>query len=443
MHDVPDQRALEIVLNILAVALLVLANALFVAAEFALVKVRPSRLRELAERGQSRARIAAYMAENLDATLSVCQVGITLASLALGWLGEPAFGALMAKLFAPAEPWLGPLSLTLSMGSAFFLITFLHVVLGELVPKTVAIDVAERVSLAVAWPLRLFWILAWPLVVSLNGTARLILRSMNFRFGSEGSAHSIEEIRQLVALSARHGQIDIREKELIENLLRFSEMTAQDVMVPRSRVAWLDVEAPIGATLQLVREEEYSRYPLCKGDLEKVLGVLHVKALFQGDPEELDLENLARPPLMVPGTIDLETLLQRFRVDRGHLAIVIDEYGAVSGIVTLEDVLEELVGELRDEFDAEELDESRPRPGGGWILDPVFAVERASELVPDPPAIGEDIHTVAGLMQAELGRLPEPGDRIPFGAEHVLEARVVEGARVVRVDLIPLKAATE
>ena len=142
---------------------------------------------------------------------------------------------------------------------------------------------------------------------------------------------------------------------------------------------------------------------------------------------------------MVPATVDLETLLQRFQADQGHLAIVLDEYGAVSGIVTLEDVLEELVGELRDEFDEGELDEARPRPGGGWILDPVFAVERACELVPDPPDIAEDIHSVGGLMQAELGRLPEAGDRIAFGSEHVLEARLVEGARLVRVDLIPRK----
>ena len=440
MHELTEQSAIQIIVNMLAVALLVLANALFVAAEFALVKVRPSKLREMAATGNGRAKVAAFMAENLDATLSVCQVGITLASLGLGWLGEPAFGALMERLFAPTEPWLGALSLTLSVGSAFFLITFLHVVLGELVPKTVAIDVAERVALAVAWPLRAFWIISWPLVVTLNGTARLILRALNFRLGREGSAHSIDEIRQLVVLSAHHGEIELREKELIENLLRFTELTAQDVMVPRSRVAWIDLQAPLETTLQVVREEEFSRYPLCDGDLEHVLGVLHVKALFRAvrsGGEGINLRKLARRPLMLPGTMDLEALLRRFQADRGHLAIVLDEYGAVSGIVTLEDVLEELVGELRDEFDAEELDEARPRPGGGWILDPVFAVERARELVPDAPPIPEEIHTVAGLMQAELGRLPREGDRIDFGPGHVLEAKLVEGARLLRIDLIP------
>ncbi|GAB4369311.1 MAG: hemolysin family protein [Acidobacteriota bacterium] len=445
MHDIPHQSPGTIVLAIVAAIVLVVANAGFVAAEFALVKVRPARLEALAAAGSRRARSALWLARRLDETLSVCQVGITLTSLGLGWLGEPAFGVLFERLLAPAEPWLGALSLSVSVGFAFFTITFLHVVLGELVPKTLAIQTAERVSLAIAWPLRAFRLAAWPLVVLLNGSAQVIMRVTRVGQTTEASAHSRDEIRQLVAASMAHGALSAREADLLDNLFHFSERQAGDVMVPRSRVVALDADAPLDDVLATVREEAYSRYPVYRGSLDEVVGVLHVKDLFAaiaGGRPDGAWARLARRPVLIPGTMTLERLLRRFQLERTHLAIVLDEYGGVAGIVTLEDVLEELVGELRDEFDSEEVDEVRPRPGGGYILDPVVAVDRVVSLVDGAPEVPDEVRTVAGLMQAALGRLPEAGDRVPFGKDHELVATAVDGTRIQRIELVPASRTT-
>ncbi len=444
MQDIPHQLSGATALSILAAMAIVAANAGFVAAEFALIKVRPARLEELAAAGSRRARSALSLVRNLDETLSVCQVGITLTSLGLGWLGEPAFGALFAIALSPTEPYLGALSLSVSVAFAFFTITVLHVVLGELVPKSLAIQTAERVALTIAWPLRAFRLLAWPLVALLNVSARSVLRVTGLEDVVESSAHSREEIRQLVHGSLSDGVLSPREADMLDRLFHFSERQAGDVMVPRSRIVALDVDQPLDAVLALIREEAYSRYPVYRGSLDNVTGVLHVKDLFAalaGDRRPADWAGLARRPMMIPETMRLERLLRRFQVERTHLAIVLDEYGGVAGIVTLEDVLEELVGELRDEFDAEEIDEVRPRPGGGYILDPIVAVDRVVELVEDAPEVPDEVRTVAGLMQASLGRLPAAGDRVPFGSGHELVAAVVEGTRVQRIELIPVRQA--
>jgi CBS domain containing-hemolysin-like protein len=441
MQELADQSALPAALSIVAAILLVLGNAGFVAAEFALVSVRPGRLEERARQGSRRARIALHLVRHLDETLSACQVGMTLTSLALGWLGVPAFGALLARLIGPAEPWLGPAAVALSLTAAFLLVGFLHAVLGEYVPKRSALVRPERLSLALAAPLRAFAWLAWPLVVLSRGAARLVLRSLPVRTG-EAAAHSLEEIRQLLGRSVRQGAIGLQDVRLLENLFRFASTQVHDVMVPRDRVVALDLQRPLGEMIEVARREEYSRYPLIEGSLEHVAGVLHVKDLLLalGEDERPDVRALVRRPLMIPESMFLETLLRRFQLERGHLAIVLDEYGGVAGIVTLEDVLEELVGELRDEFDAEERDEVRLRAGGGWVLDPVTSLDRARELVEAPPEVPEEVHTVAGLLQSALGRLPRAGDRIDFGAGHELVAAVVQGTRIVRVELVPVRS---
>lgn len=418
----------------LAIAL-VAANALFVMAEYALVRVRPSRLEELAERGGHRAQQALALVSRLDESISICQVGITLCGLGLGYLAEPAFASVFARALAPAADALGPFARTASLAISFLLVTFLLVVAGELIPKRLTIAATERVALGTAVPLRLFGLLAWPLVKLLDGTAQAAARLLRLD-RAEDAGHSRDEILQLLYMSAQRGQLGSMEFNLLENLFRFSRRRARDAMVPRGRVVALDVTRPAAEIVARARAEGYSRYPLIEGDLDRVVGILHVKELPEGDPSP-DLRKLARPPLIIPDTLSLERLLRRFQVERAHLAIVADEYGAVVGIVTLEDVLEELVGELRDEFDSEEQDQVRPRPGGGWVLDPALTLDRAAELVEDPPELPEGIHTLAGLLQSELGRIPEPGDRVSFGGDHDLVAAVVQGTRILRVELVP------
>ncbi|MBP7147343.1 MAG: HlyC/CorC family transporter [Acidobacteria bacterium] len=442
MHAEPQSLGASL-LFVAAALVLVGANALFVAAEFALVSVRPGRLRALVRQGNRRAARALYLVQHLDATLSVCQVGITLASLGLGWLGEPAFAKLFAALFSPAASWIGPAALSASFVAAFLLITMLHVVLGELVPKSVAIALAEPVAVNLAFPLRAFWLASWPLVALLNRSAWLILKPFGLaRAGTETMPHSAEEIRTILARSALHGQIGALQAALVENLFRFARGRARDVMVPRSRVVALDLTRPLPELLARVQEEGYSRYPLMLEDLDHLVGILHVKDLFPALAAGTtpDLRKMARPPLVVPENLRLERLLLMFQQARSHMAIVADEYGGTTGIVALEDVLEELVGELRDEFDVGEVDPVRARPGGGFILDPGLPASRAAELVRSAPEVPENVHTVAGLLQSELGHVPKAGEKVPFG-DHELVASAVHGTRVTEVQLVPTAPA--
>lgn len=427
-------------LGLLIALALVVLNGFFVGAEFALVRVRPSRLKALARLGSKPAEIADHLVHHLDETLSVCQVGITLTSLGLGWIGEPVFAVLMRRLLGPADPWLGSFSLTVSLASAFFLITFLHVVLGELVPKSMAIALAERLSLTLAPPLRLCQWLLFPLVALLNGAARLVLRPLRLPDPHENADPSVDEMKQLIARSVERGAIGPLQGRMLENLFPFAKRRARDVMVPLARVATLDLREPWVRLLARIRDEGYSRYPLHSGDLDRISRVLHTKALLPTlitGTAPPDLLVLAQPCPIVPETLPLERLLATLQASRAHMTIVANEYGSTVGIVTLEDVIEELVGELRDEFDAEEIDPIRARPGGGYLLDPALPVDRAAELIADTPELPEGVHTVAGLLQTELGRLPQTGDSIAFGATHRLVAAHVQGTRILEIALIP------
>ncbi|MDQ7007326.1 MAG: hemolysin family protein [Acidobacteriota bacterium] len=425
---------------------LVFANAVFVASEFALVQVRPGQLESMAKEGSSSARRALRLLEHLDETLAVCQVGVTLASLGLGWLGEPAFAAIFHWIFSPTEAWIGPLSLTLSLGASFLLITVMHIVFGEQVPKYAAIADAGRLACWTAWPTQIMGLVSRPLVVGLNGMVQMTLRPFGLAGVNDAGTHGAEEIHQILAHSVRQGRIRRLDAELIDNLLRFSRRRVREIMVPRSRTVMLDLEDSPDAWRRVVAEEGFSRYPVAVGDLDRVVGVVHVKdllpALSEGQ-DEVDLRRLVREVLLVPETLPIQELLRRFQRFRGHLALVVDEYGGIAGIVTLEDVIEELVGEVRDEFDEEERDPVRPRPGGGYLLDPLLPVDLAAELVDDPPEPPEGITSVAGLIHQGLGRLPRKGDRVPFGVAHLLVASQVEGPRIVQVELVPEALAGE
>jgi CBS domain containing-hemolysin-like protein len=429
---------------ILLALLLVALNGFFVATEFAIVKVRATRIRELAEEGNATAAVAARVISRLDAYLSACQLGVTLASLGLGWIGEPAFAHLFAPLFAMLGPWAAAGSHAAGVAVAFLLITVLHIVLGEQAPKALAIRFAERTTLVVARPIDWFFGVFYPAIWALNGMANGVLRLLGLPVASsEERAHSEEELRILLAESLGSGAQSERRRLLVEQALDFPTRRVRQIMVPRADVAYLDLLHPLPEILETARREAYTRYPLCRDHLDEVVGIVHVRDLFAAAGSlrsSEDLVRLAREPLFVPETATADQLLRLFQSRRQHMAVVVDEYGGTSGLATLEDVLEELTGEIQDEFDTEappveDAGEGRVRVSGSL---PVADLARHLGVEIDT----EDAVTVGGLIQETLGRVARTGDLVRAGdlGLVVLETR---SRRVVRVLAGPYDAVAK
>jgi len=416
---------------------LVAANAFFVATEFAIVRVRETRIEELVRRGVKRAAATREVLQNLNAYLSACQLGITLTSLGLGWVGEPAFAQLFEPLVAGLGTWSGVAAHSAALALSFGLITFLHVVLGELVPKTIAIDRAEGVALLSAWPIRAFHRLFFPLIWVLNGAANLTVRGMRLRPASEAShAHSEEELRMILSLSHRSGVLTEAHAELIQNALDFVDRSARQIMVPRGDIVFLDVNRTYAENLEIARAAGHTRFPLCDADLDRVVGVLHIKDLFFSPATAPDLRSLAREPLFVPDSLEVQRLLALFQKQRVHLGIVIDEYGGTSGLVTLEDVLEELTGEIQDEFD-QELPKVHALEDGRLSVDATLPLDDFEEELGIPEsACGEAVDTLGGLVLARLGRIARVGDAVEVGGRRIEVSRI-RGRRILRLTVHP------
>jgi putative hemolysin len=409
-------------LELLAVAALILLNGFFVAAEYGLVTARRTRIRELEQEGHRSARAVLKITDSPPKFIAAMQLGVTLTSLAIGALGEPV----LANLFDPV------MATVLAIVFAFLIITFLHVVIGELVPKGVALRYSERVALAVSAPVRGFFVVFGPLIWILQRSTELILRGLGLEPpGAEGDVHSEAELKMLLDRSKRHGEIEEDEQEMLYKVFDFADKEAADVLVPRPEVVALSIDLPPEEALKAVMESPYTRYPVYRGSLDEIVGILHVRDLFSALMDrgiaEVRIEELLRDAHVVPETKDLASLLAEFRALNLHMAIVLDEYGAMEGIVTLEDLLEEIVGEIEDEFDLpddsiERIDERTVRINGTFPID-----HFNEQLGTDLPA--EDYHTVAGFVFGQLGRAPEAGDEVEHGnlLFHVDE---VEGTRI-------------
>ena len=403
-------------------------NAFFVASEYSIVRVRVTRIEDLVQRGVPRAAAAREVLRNLDAMISACQLGITLASLALGWIGEPAF----AHLLLPAFAWMGRFgpaaAHTAAIGGAFLLITFLHVVVGELVPKSLALSHAESIALAVSWPLRLVRFLLYPLIALMNRAARGIVRALRLSAPTEASlAHSEAELRMILAVSRKSGVLSEPHGRLLANALDFADRAVRQVMVPRADVLWLDRNRPYAENVARAREFGHTRLPLCDGTIDHVVGIVHVKDLFNAS----NLHTIARPPLYVPENAKIQQALALFQRQKFHLGIVVDEYGGTAGLVTLEDILEELIGDIQDEFD-EESPKVQTQADGRLMLDAALTIAELKSATGADEEVDEDVETVGGLVQARLGRLARIGDSIPFGGRR-LEVVRVKGRRILRV----------
>jgi CBS domain containing-hemolysin-like protein len=393
--------------------LLVLLNGFFVAAEFALVRVRPTQLDAGAGQPPRRARLARHMSQHLDSYLSATQLGITLASLGLGWIGEPAFSWLIEPavvFFAGRNP---PLVHSLGLTISFLAITILHIVLGELTPKWMALRHARPTALLVALPLHAFYRATYPAIWVLNRAARGLTRLLGVAPPHGGGGIRDEaELRRLLA-SSPDDEVSQQKRELLDNVFELSHRLARQIMLPRQDVIYLSTTRPLAENLRLVRRSGHTRFPLCEGDLDHVIGLIHIKDLFRRERPLDNLQEVAREIAFVPETLELDRLLKRMRVERFHLAAVIDEYGGVSGVVTLEDVIEELVGQIHDEFDVEKPELLR-NPDGTYQVSGGMLVEELED------ALGlelsdRDEDTIGGVVFSELGRNPVVGDRVELG----------------------------
>lgn len=407
---------------LIAIALLV-ANGFFVAAEFALVKVRVSRVQQMVDAKRLFSKTALWLAVRLEQTLSACQLGITMASLALGWVGEPA----VAALLEPPLKFVGMTSPTvlhtISFIVGFTLITALHLVIGEQAPKIFAIRRPENMLLWCSVPLKIFYLLTYPLMVALNASTAWLLSFVGLKEAGEHAVpYTEEEIRALLSEAHIHGNLTRSEARLLDAVFEFDDLVCRRIMLPRGEVEIIDVNAPVQESMDMIRRTKHTRYPVCDGSLDSVLGVLHVKDLIGLEVDRnFDFRKLMRPPKKVPESMQISKLLRHFQATHQLLAFVLDEHGTVIGIVTLENVLEEIIGDVADEFDTEG-PQIVPDGPDSFIVDGSTAVDEVEQRL-QVTFEEADADTMAGLLMHHAQRIVNAGDVIDLG---VAEAKALE-----------------
>jgi CBS domain containing-hemolysin-like protein len=423
---------------------LVLANGFFVASEFSLVAARRSRIAVLAEAGNPRAQVLLELIDNLNTYISATQLGITMASLGLGWIGEPAFADLLE---APLRDWVSDTARhPIAFALAFTVITFLHIVVGELAPKTMALERTEKIALAIAWPMRVFFrLFRWPIRL-LDWAGIRTVRLFGLHPSSEHvSAYTPDELRYLIDISRQSGSIDEEEQKLLEGVFEFFDAEVREVMIPRRGVGALPVTETFEETKEAFRSLGYSRMPVYRDDLDEIVGILYRRDLEpyleQKCTEEFNLERLVRPPKFIPSTIQISKALRQMQASRTHLAVVVDEYGATEGIVTLEDLLEEIVGEIFDESDkaglAQIVDDK-----GSYLLDGTLTVRDFNNILKLNLPEEHSYTTVAGFMLDQAGHLMNVGESIE-NEDGRFTVKSLDGLRIRRVRFTPAPTATK
>jgi CBS domain containing-hemolysin-like protein len=426
---------MPLTLKILLLLALVGINGFFVAAEFAFVRIRETQLDALVVKGNRRAKVARTVLGNLNGFLSATQIGVTMTSLGLGWVGEPVFGALLSPLLELLKVEAPAVRHSLSFAVGFAALTFLHITAGELAPKWTALQRPLPIALVVAQPLRWFYAISYPFGVLLNRSALWLVRQVGIELVSETErAHSEEELRLLVAASQKSSGVSALGRDVVLNALDLRRRRAREVMRPRQEMVPLDTEASIAECLDVAEKTRYSRFPLCEAsDLDHMLGVVHIKDLYAMRLKArsgADLQPVARKLIYVPETAHLEKLLQLFLERKLHMAIVVDEYGGTVGMVTLENILEELVGQIQDEFDQEK-PLLTPVSETAWEASGSLPLRELEELVGQPLHV-EGVTTVSGWVTHKLGGFPKPGDILVAGA-YELRVEEMTGMRVARL----------
>jgi CBS domain containing-hemolysin-like protein len=443
-----------VLLRIILVVLLVALNAFFVAAEFAMVSVRDTRIQQLIEQRRIGARTVQRIQQRLDEFLPAVQFGVTLASLGLGWAGEQTLAAIIQPWLRKV-PYAGIYAHGLAAILAFILITYFLVILGELVPKSLALGRAERVALAVAGPMDFFMTLSHPFLVLMNKSANLVLRGFGSRLRREGGGHTPEELKLIVTASRRLGLLPEAEEEMIHHALELGNLTAREIMVPRQNIFSLPADMPLEEAMAKVVEEQHSRVPVYdpqKGK-ENIIGLLYSKDVsrmmqmrlssglnFTQKPSGLKVRHLMREVLFVPEAKALADLLLEFQKRKRHLAIVVDEFGSTSGLVTVEDVLEQLVGELEDEFDVAQ----RPvvsLESGAVVLDGWSNIRDLETQYDITLPRDEGFETLAGFVMARLGKIPQGGESFEYDGRRYTVLHM-EGHRIARVKVENARASS-
>jgi CBS domain containing-hemolysin-like protein len=412
--------------------LLVLMNGFFVATEFAIVKVRSSRLETLIQEGNKKAQYAKTMTDNLDAYLSVTQLGITLASLGLGWIGEPAVARLLEPVFS-LFGIAGDLAHTIAFFVGFSIITALHIIMGELAPKSLAIQKAEAVTLFAAMPMLTFNKLMYPAVWLLNHLANWVIEVLGFQPAGEAEeAHTEDELMILMEESHRQGLIDKTELTFVDNVFDFSDRSVREIMIPRTDMVCVYVEDSFQENVNVTLGNPYTRYPICEEDKDNIIGFLHIKDLLRAmeKNERPDIKSLARKALAVPESMPISNLLKMLQKQKSQLAIVVDEYGGTAGMVTLEDILEELVGEIQDEFD-QEVPLVINKGENLYSVDAKLLLEEINDML-EMSLDSESFDTIGGWLYSKIEIPPTVGKTVEFGGDEFI-VEEVDNVRITRV----------
>ncbi len=396
------------------VSILIALTGFFVASEFAIVKIRSTKIDQLIAEGNKNAFAAKKVITNLDEYLSACQLGITITALGLGWLGEPTVESLLLPLFIQFQID-ESVSHIISFVIAFALITFLHVVIGELAPKTVAIQKAEEVTLLFAKPLMFFYKIMYPFIKILNGSARILTGAFGLKRVSEHEiAHTEEELRLILSESYKNGEINQSEYKYVSNIFTFDDRIAKEVMVPRTEIFAFDKNQTVRECIKVVSEENYTRYPIFEGDKDNIIGMVNMKQVLtdyvNGKNQDDSIERYIRPVIQVMESIAIKKLFVKMQKDRVYMAILIDEYGGTAGLVTVEDILEEIVGEIRDEFDMDEVADIKKVDENVTIVDGKVLIEEINELF-DLNIDDSDVDTISGWILTERMEIQQ-GDTI-------------------------------
>lgn len=429
-----------IVFNWVIVFLLLLVNAFFVGAEFAIVRARKNRIEQMEKDGNIDAKLALKALDDVNFFIAAVQVGVTIASIGIGWFGSPTIEKMLTPLLKSvpsADAYVMQIAVAVI---AFIGITFLHVLIGEQVPKCIALQYPEKISLFVAKPMDVFMTLSKPFVWLLNKTCNGILRALRIPVNpSLKTVHTIDDLDMYVENSYDEGVLNETEKDMFHNVLQFSDLTAHEVMTPRTDMVCVSIDTPLDELNGIATENQYTRYPVYSEDIDHITGFVHVKDLFMLSlkNETRPIEKIQRKIPLVPETITLDKLVMLFKRQRAQMAIVIDEFGGTSGLITLEDVLEEIFGDVQDEFDIDEekdIKEIRPQ------VFEVAGTMRLDELakffdIPEEDMEVEDVDTVAGLVVKELERIAKVGDRVNY-KDFTFTVSEIDGARIIKILLV-------
>ncbi|MCX4276116.1 MAG: hemolysin family protein [Candidatus Gastranaerophilales bacterium] len=435
----------SLLFNSLLIIFLLFANGFFVASEFALVSVRRTRLSQLAKEGNEDADIAINSVDHMDRSIAATQLGITIASIGLGWVGEATLVRFIEPMFHfLPEAARGVATHSLAVSIAFALITLMHVIIGELMPKSIALQFTEKTALVVARPMYFVSKIFAPFIFILNGIGNFLLSLLKIPPAHAGHlVHSVEELDMIINESHKEGVLNDTEKEILTNVFKFSDIQAKQVMVPRPDMTCIPIDIELSELNKIIVDTQYTRYPVYSEDLDHIAGILHIKDLFPlvMSGAEIKLSEIIRKPMLVPETMTIDNLMLEFKKCKGQMAFVIDEFGCVSGLVTLEDILEEIFGEVQDEFDEEEAD-IRQIYENEYIANAMMRIDEFNEYFclddNNAEVEDEDIETIGGLVVKNLGHIAKEGDTVEV---ENFEFRVIEvdNARIVKLKIKKLE----